>query len=499
MLFETLAEGSVRVKMETLVRNAGLRIDETLPPEAVAQGALVAAQRMGDGDPVYFDFLPRISTIVVGKDGPANYDLIDESETLEAGRTYRSPRPAKLAIPKGFDEISIHLRKDAAPHPRTATVLLDSALGADTPVSVWVEQKPAAERARIVLEAPTLSRSFQVDWENALEDTRSWDDIISSLEAPPPAIPDRMILPCGTGAWEESNRVPGMLGLLDMAVESRMPDWMLLSQKAMARPNDEYCVSSDGDPPIGLPDNARTNLDKIIRAAIAVTRERVELGPVRAERNNAALQFLTWQFRRCPPEVAEWLLDCIGKHAGETGAHPFVWHESNWTLVYQGLARTAREGDVEGRILRAILDRDPETWNWRREIACLALLLSRSETAPRLLSRRDIECIGHRVIHEMKNELGSEYNKFYYIRLLAGGLLRCRLTDRNALLAGRDPLGDGVCDVIDEVRRDLLNRRRPSAGLAKKRDRYVPKLAQIQDYLRGEGGNPNLLLDLYDS
>ncbi len=499
VLFETLTEGSVRVKMETLVRQTGLRIDETLPPDAVAQGALVAALRMGTGDPVYFDFLPRISTIVVGRDGAANYDLIDEAETLEAGRVYRSPRPAKLAIPKGFDEISIHLRKDAAPHPRKATVRLDAALSADTPVSVWVEQKPAAERARIVMEAPALSRNFQVDWENAEDDTRDWDAIIASFDAPLPSIPDRMVLPCGTEAWEESNRSPGMLGLLDEAAKSGSPDWLLLAQKAMARPFGKYCVSSDGDLPVGLPDDAKMSLDEVTWAAIALTRERLEAGRDRAARDNSALQFLTWQFRRCPPEVGDWLLDCIDSHGGRTGTHPFVWHDSNWMLVYQGLARTVRGGEIEARVLRAILDRDPDTWNWRKESACLALLLSRSETAPLLLSRRDIECIARRVIDETTDELGSDYTRFYYAGLLAGGLLRCRLTDPNALLAGRDPLGDRLYDVIDSARLDLLKRRKPSASLARKRDKYVPILEQILDYIRGEGGNPNLLLDLYDT
>ena len=167
----------------------GLGIDTTLLPDAVARGALVAAQRMADGGPVYFDFLPRISTIVFGQNGAANYDLIDEAETLDAGRIYRSPRPAELAIPKGVDRVSVHLRKDAAPHPRKATVMLDAAPASDIPVPVWVEQKPAAGSARIFMDAPALSRSFQVDWDNAVDDPRDWDEIVASLATPPSRYP----------------------------------------------------------------------------------------------------------------------------------------------------------------------------------------------------------------------------------------------------------------------------------------------------------------------
>lgn len=499
VILETITEGRVRDGIKALLHMRGAGVDMVLPPDAVARGALVAAQRMSAGHPVYFDFLPRISTIVFGPEGAANFDLIDENEALEAGRIYRSPYPAKLAIPNGVNEVSVYLRKDAARHPRKASVGLEVAPASDIPVSVWVEQKPASGRARIVMDAPALSRSFQVDWETAEEDVRAWDEIVASLATPPPAIPDRLVLECGLEPWEASRKNPGMAELLAKAQGSGSPDWELLADKATYRPFQKYCVSSDGALPEGLSSPAEQDLDRMTRKAVAVTQRRLEAGPERAGRDNAALRFLTWQFRRCPPQVSEWLLDCIENHAGRTDTHPFAWTPANWTLLYQGLARIAAEPEIEKRILRAILGRDPATWKWNQESACLALLISRSETAPGLLSRRDIDCIGQRIIAEMQSELGTKYTKFYYTILLAGGIFRYRQTEPCALLVGRDQLADRLFDVFDEVRCDLADRPNPGAGVMKRGQKYLPIMEDLLRYLRGEGGNPGLLVSSYNA
>lgn len=498
IFLETIAEGHVRSQIEKLLGDSVQKEVETLPPDAVALGALVAGQRMSDGDPVYFDFLPRISTIVLGNGEPQNFDLIDENETLEAGRVYRSPQPANLAIPKGYDEIPIYLRKDAESHPRKAVVTLKAALEKETPVSVWVEQKPAAGRARIVMEASSLGRRFTVDWEKAEDDLREWDEIIASLATPPPAIPDRLVLKCGSLPWKDTPRASGLFTLLDEAVKTGVHDWHGLAQKAMARPFQEYCISSDGELPANVPDDAVRQLDAVTRAAVAVTRSRLDANS-RTSEDNAALQFLTWQFRRCPAEVTEWLAECIEKHAGRIGTHPFIWHQSNWVLIFQGVARTVQDPETEKRLLRAVLCREPGSWNYRAESACVSLILSRSETAPLSLSRDDVEVIGQRAILEFQEAYGSQYTRFNYTPFLVGGLIRWRLKEPRALLTGRDPLADILAGSLKEAREDLMTRRGMDAAFKKKREKYVPILEGLLDYLEGEQGNPNLLLDIYDA
>lgn len=498
VFLETITEGEVRSHLLEVVSGFINQKVELLPPEAVALGALIAGQRIGDGDPVYFDFLPRISTIVMGKGEPQNFDLIDERETLEAGRIYRSPRPATLAIPKGHYEIPIYLRKDAEPHPRKAVVTLDAALKKELPVSVWVEQKPAAGRARIVVEAKPLARSFTIDWEKAEEDLRDWDEIITDLATPPPAIPDRLVLKCGLHPWQDSPRAPGLFTLLEMAERNGVSDWQGLAQKAMSRPFQEYCVSSDGELPADVPDVVAGQLDAVIRSAMDLTRARLTAQGAASE-DNASLQFLTWQFRRCPAEVTEWLANCIENHAGAIGSHPFVWNHNNWVLVYQGIARTVRDAAMEERLLRAVLRRGTGNWNYRAESACVALILSRSETAPLLLSRQDVEAIGRRAIFEFRESLGSQYTRFSYTPFLVGGLLRWRLKESRALLIGHDPLAEMLAGVVEEARRDLMTRPGIDGALKKKRDKYVPILEGLLTYLQGEQGKPNLLLDIYDA
>ena len=121
-----------------------------LPATAVARGALLAAGRAGDGALIYFDFLPRWSTIVFGTDGAANFDLIRPEETLKAGRIYRSPEAASLAIPAGQENVSFYLRKEAADRPRKAIVSLGAPLRRQAAVSLSVEPKTAAGRADII-------------------------------------------------------------------------------------------------------------------------------------------------------------------------------------------------------------------------------------------------------------------------------------------------------------------------------------------------------------
>lgn len=496
VFLETITEDEVRAQLMERLSGVGFGDVTALPPEAVARGALVAGQRMSEGKPVYLDFLPRISTIVVGQGTARNYDLIDETETLEAGRLYRSPQPAVLAIPAGFKDVPIYLRKDAEPHPRKAIVTLDTPLDVATPVSVWVEQKPAAGRARIVMEAPTLGRTFLIDWERANEEERDWDDIIAALEPPMPAVPDRLVLKCGLRPWLDEARSPGMRGILDETARVGVDDWRVLADKATARLNEEYSVSSDGDLPQGLPETAVSELDAAVQRAVALNRARLaRLG--QATQDNHALRFLTWQFRRCPVEVSEWLADCIEDHAGTIGTHPFVWHPSNWVLIYQGVARTAQDAALEERVLRAVLRRDPEHWRNREESACIALMLSRSLTAPRLLSRDDVQRIGQRAILEFQQSLGSTYTTFIYTPFLVGGLLRWRMQEPHALLIGRDPLAGHLAESIAATQADLKSNRAVRDVAERQREKYLNILEGLLKYLQGEQGNPNLLLDIY--
>ncbi len=498
VLMETLSEGVVREALSDFIRRAVSCEVIRLEPTAVAEGALVAARRLRDGDPVYFDFLPRISTIVFGPDGASSFDLIDAKETLEAGRIYRSPKPAELAIPSGQPSISVYLRKDAEPHPRKATIHLEKPLQQQSPVSLWVEQKPAAGRARIVMDAPGLGRQFTIDWSEATDDDRSWNAIIESHEAEV-SIPRRLVLECSLRSWEESRRSVSLFELLQTDPERCRVDWAALAGKLSARPFGEYCISSDGHLPDKIDGESKLRFEQFTKIALDVTHRRLDVHARPEVEDNGALKFLTWQFRRCPPEVAEWLMDCIERRRLTGFSHPFVRYPSSWVLIYQGLGRILNNERSEQRVIRLLMSSRVEAWNWRVECACMAFLLSRSDTAPKLLTREDVDRLAKRTITDFENSIGTGYTKFIYAQFLMAGLLRWRLKEPKALLLGADPLAENLLDVLKRVKDDLSLRPQSSEHFTNRREKFLPFLDNLKRELRGEGSNPDLLLDIYNA
>lgn len=493
VLLESLTEGALKDTIAaSIVRSSPVSVS-VLPASAVAHGALLAAHRAGVGAPIFFDFLPRLSTIVYGADGATNFDLMRPEETLEAGRTYRSPDPATLAIPAGQENVSVYLRKEASPPPRKATIAIGTPLKEQAAVSLWIEQKPAAGRARILMDAPILGRNFTVDWDEAQEDSRSWDEIIKSQQRHV-SIPQRLVLPCGMPPWEDTARTHGMLSLLESEPFRRNPDWETLAATLSQRPFGQYCISSDGDFPADIVQEEIERFDALTDKALHVSRKRLagETGP--GTEDNAALKFLTWQFRRCPAEVVKWLMECIETHGR---GHPFVRHQMSWVLVYQGLGRILRDGDAAVHVIEMLLSSDVENWVWNRQSACMAFLLSRSDIAPMLLSRDDVEKLANRILLDFRRNIGEEYTMFNYAPFLLAGLLRWRHKDPTALVFGIDPLAEDLLAIIKKAEVDLVGRRSPSANLQRRRKKILPILKDLKGELLGEGTNPDLLLDIY--
>ena len=264
--------------------------------------------------------------------------------------------------------------------------------------------------------------------------------------------------------------------------------------KLAQRPFGQYCISSDGHFPAEIVQEDIERFDTLTDQAMEVTRSRLagETGP--GTKDNGALKFLTWQFRRCPSEVATWLMDCIETFER---SHPFVRHQASWILVYQGLGRIVRGDDTERRVMAMLLSSDIEGWVWNRQSACMAFMLSRSDTAPSLLSRADVERLARRAIADFRRNIGEEYTMFNYAPFLLAGLLRWRLKNPTALVSGIDPLAAEFLAIIEDVESDLANRRRPSANLQRRRDKILPILQDLKAELLGEGTNPELLMDIY--
>jgi len=213
--------------------------------------------------------------------------------------------------------------------------------------------------------------------------------------------------------------------------------------------------------------------------------------------DNESLKFLTWQFRHSPAELPKILLEAWDAR-DPLFSHPFITHSMNWVLVYQGFGRTCRTEEEEKLALSRIFLQDVKQWKYKEETAAVAFLLSRSNTAPKLLDRKDVERLVKRVLIEFKRELGSDYTRFNYAPFLLGGLLRWRLKVPNALVVGQDPLAETLRDAIVQTRNDFKRTRNRNERFVRAANRYDPLLVQLLEELEGNGSNPNLLVDLFD-
>lgn len=494
VVFETLSAGPIKLALaQRLAKIFGSKLT-VADEDIVARGALEAARRYAKGEPVYFDFLPAISTIVLGDEGAKSFDLVRPDEILQAGRIYRSPEPAKFAVQPGQSEISIYLKKEMMPSPRKANVSLGNKVQDRFPVELSVEQAPSAGRAKIFIYAPMLARQFLVDWEGAEELDKSWDELISDLSQGNPSIPKRLILPCTKSLWDGQDGTPGLTELISQEKSRHQPDWELLTKQLSSRFEGAYCVSSDGEIPNEITGQSRDGLDELTIRAWEHAYKRLD---GRSAESNGTLKFLTWQFRRAPEGVASKLIEVISER-NASGQHPVVSHAASWVLFYQGLGRTCLKHDDEERAIKVLMASNLSTWNWRNETAAMAFLLSRSDTAPLNLSQRDIERLAERIIQEFSAEIGGNYTKFNYAPFLLGGLIRTRLKDRHALTIGFDPVAEQLAIAITRTRKDLQRLARKGWKEKIKADKYSQLLENLSDELMGETSNPNLLVDLYN-
>jgi hypothetical protein len=173
------------------------RTEFCVPTPASLETWLGAARRVVEGRPVYFDFLPQISTIVQGEEGTETFDLIPRDELLPAGRVNRSAQPARLGLPADMTTLKIHLRKETEPASRLAVAGLPTPPARAAQVRLHVEQVPAAGRARLTLESEALASPLVVDWDAAEPQDKTWEQMIEALKPELPTVPDRLVLQCG--------------------------------------------------------------------------------------------------------------------------------------------------------------------------------------------------------------------------------------------------------------------------------------------------------------
>lgn len=455
-----------------------------LAHDTIARGALEAARRLSNGEAAFFDFLPQVSTLVQGASGAINHNLVPEGEVLPAGKLYHSRAPARFHLMPGQDVISVYLNKETELAPRLARLEGITKVEKATEVQLALEQQPAAGRARLTLSSAALPTPHVIDFDAAEMQEETWDEIIARHEKPRPTIPERMILPNGMAVWDGYSNRGGLSDLLAREAGRPAPDWRALAAQLSSRPDQRYAVSSEGELPEKLPLGEEATLDQMIDRAKSEVLTRLADNTYDG---NDALRFLTWAFRRCPQDVIPFMLSALND-----STHPFR-ARGRLTLVLQGLGRTVRRAEDMRPVMDHLLALPRERWK-KDQTACMAFLVSRTNEALPLLERGDVEVLAEVVRHGLQRECGGGYTAtFIYLPILLVGLLRWRMVEPFALVAGQDKAADRMAEPLDAIIQDLSQRARQDPHLK----RYLELLRRSREALAGEGGHGHLLADLF--
>lgn len=456
-----------------------------LPADCVAKGALAAAERLSRGQPVFYDFLPQVATLVEAKGKAKSWDLVPKDEVLPAGQLYRSKTPAKLALMPGQEEFLIFLNKETESAPRQARVPVPIKVEYPTEVLLTLEQQPAAGRARLILTSTALPAPVPIDFEAAAITDESWDALIETHSLKPPIVPDRLVRPCSADIWRGVSNRMGLSEFLEIQSGKAAPEWPKITNYLSSHFEGNFAINSDGFLPPDLPPEEAELFDDFINEA-----EYNVLHALNANtyKDNKALRFLTWTARRCPPSIAPHLISAL-----TTVDHPI--RRPGWTtLVWQGLGRILEEADHIEAVLTHMMSLPDERWK-KDQVACLGFLLSRTDTAPKLLNRDMVDRFAEVAANGLRRECGGDYTStFIYFPIVLVGLLRWRLIHPNALTTETDKAANLMAAPLEAVIEDLRFASRNEYRLA----RHLTVLEDARDALSGAGGHSQLLSDLFN-
>ena len=328
---------------------------------------------------------------------------------------------------------------------------------------------------------------MSVEWDGAEELDQDWESLLESLETPKPTIPNRLVLPATYDLWLDQPDRTGLLTLLREARATPSPDWKVLANKVSSREDNTYCVSSDGTPPTQASAEEKALLDEIKARAVSHTLSRVTGAVV--ENDNHALRFLTWLFRRCDAEIVPAMLDAL---EAPVGSHPFIYHHANRRLIYQGLGRVLSDRTQIRTVFDHLMALPVGKWTSMNHLACAAFLLSRTDEAVQVLERSEVDQLARIGIRLLDESLQNQTtNTLHYPPFLLLGLLRWRAIDNWALVAGTDPVAGEMLEAVERALPQLENMARVQRNLR----RLYRALSGVRDELKGEGRNPDLLLE----
>ena len=141
--------------------------------ETAAWGALAAARCLEKGEAPYLDHLPRFDLWITNTDGSkAWHPLIPADEAVEAGKTYRTPRPQLFELVANTGNLILRLRKEGEEREHRETLV--ERPRKDHLVQVVAEQRPVSGYATCKVESesyePFRRQPIRIVWSN-LEDS----------------------------------------------------------------------------------------------------------------------------------------------------------------------------------------------------------------------------------------------------------------------------------------------------------------------------------------
>lgn len=495
VLLETVAEGAVRAAFIDSIRKHCAIEPHIGDPDAVAHGAFIAAERASAGIPIYYDFLPQISTIVQPRNrDPESVDLIPKGAMLPAGQVYRSAQPARFGLQARKKEIEIYLKKEGEHQPRHAIVPVSPSTSASEPIELIVEQAPAEGRARLVLSSKAMAVPASVDWGRSTPlEEETWEEIVERLARHArPTIPKRVILPAGHACWYGTGNYQGLSGLLSRQANTGEFDWKKLAGRFSGKMLGAHPISSDGE----LPDEIRgvdaANFEMLFNDALNDVMSR--LNRASTNQTNDSLRFLTWTFKRCPQRIIQELLSALPAADGNN-RHIFVPTLSSARLIYQGIGRTVdRKQDIR-TVLDHVAKLPDSTLRPMNHIACLAFLMSRSEQGPHVIERHEVDRLARIGISALKrmDPRRPGTTGIHYPPFLLLGLVRYREEDPHALVAGRS---DETADAMLTATEQEIPRYFRERHLGNRNRILARALLELRAQLKGRGHNQNILTEL---
>ena len=513
---------------------------ECLAAPTVALGCLEAARRDREGQPIYFDFLPQLQINALVEGRPDFVDLIASGKRCQGGQVFRAPAADRYAINRGASQFAFWLFKEdfehGLEHGRKAEVTLPETADRRYALTVEVSQTPGQGFAEVTISSPEFDalrrRPIHLNWAKMQETSKTREQILEEmgkLSGGGLSWPETAVLRGHPTHWSETHPGGSLLALMEAYRQEPLvrnaaihePTWALLKQlrQRFSAPMNPWfgkknfpektfvigqrALCSDGTipEPVGgltVPSGAEQELDRTLakldmdmaalQHAFDPQSEQKLLGDV--------VGFAAWCFWRCPPGIADLLLDTYN---GQTQ------YKVNHVLLREGVARIAGDRNRLKRYFAAV------EWRFKTvdaltaaEFAGLARALGTAPEAAAMLEGK----LANRLLAEASTELEAENRvpkevaykrRFKSAVLMLTALLRHRQR-RREFLDPESRRGKQMLSLLKET----TKRNRQFAGehraaqpkwfpAAERMERNAGILDELRKFIRLQGTDPNLI------